>query len=160
MHIHICMYVCMYVCQCMYVYIYIYVDLYFIRMFFKLLVRGKGFQTCCRFGLKAQTEGLLVLCNKCKQAKPYKNDTWCLACTAWEQLEAELGSSWYNPALRHAATEVVVSAVKQARAMRNISSSLRSAGDSRGAGGSGSAPARRSGTVPKALPPPPPPPPP
>ena len=54
----------------------------------------------------------------------------------WEQLGLELISTWHHPALRKAAEEVAVGAPKQVRALRNISHSLKGAGDCRDARGS------------------------
>ena len=97
-------------------------------------------------------------CNKCRQAPRFETDTWCLACSAWEQLGIELVSAWHSPAVRALASESVVHTTRHVRALRNLASSLRSAGDSRAAGSSPAQKAERPGTAKKELPPPPPPP--
>ena len=93
-------------------------------------------------------------CNKCRQAPRFETDTWCLACSAWEQLGIELVSAWHSPAVRALASESVVHTTRHVRALRNLASSLRSAGDSRAAGSSPAQKAERPGTAKKELPPP------
>ena len=61
-----------------------------------------------------------MLCNKCKQAPQFRSDTWCLACTAWEQAGLELSASWKSPGARQVATDLLVSAVRQIRAVRRL----------------------------------------
>ena len=57
-------------------------------------------------------------CARCKRSPPSGGDTWCLACSGWEALGVELGFQWTHPALRAVATDLVVSAVRQVRALR------------------------------------------
>ena len=64
---------------------------------------------------------------------PEPGDTWCTACCAWESLGSELCSPWHSRALRHVATDQVESLVRSVRALRNLSSSLKSAETSRAA---------------------------
>ena len=97
----------------------------------------------------------------CRQLKPHCNDTWCLSCSAWEQLGREI-----NPALRAVGGEVVIAATQQVRALRSYALSLKSAGDSRasqsaGAGkGTDRVGSARSSVPPaREIPPPPPAPP-
>ena len=107
-----------------------------------------------------------MFCAKCRQLKPHGNDTWCLSCSAWEQLGHEISAAWSNPALRSVAGEAVIATTQQVRALRSFALSLKSAGDSRAAhsaaSGKGSArPGVARSSVPPAreLPPPPPAPP-
>lgn len=93
-------------------------------------------------------------CAKCHQAPPETGDTWCAACSAWEALASELAAPWHSRALRHLVTEQVEHLVRSVRALRNFSSSLKSAEASRAAA------ERPSQSVSKQAPPPPPPPPP
>lgn len=72
-------------------------------------------------------------CAKCHQCPAAEADSWCLGCTAWEALQAELTARWHTPAVRALANDAVVSAVKLVRALRNVSSGLKSAGDSQAA---------------------------
>ena len=74
-----------------------------------------------------------MLCTKCKQSPPFENDTWCLTCSAVEQLGASLASPWHGSPLRGVAHEVILGAVKQTRALREIARSLKCAGDSQAA---------------------------
>jgi hypothetical protein len=96
-------------------------------------------------------------CAKCHQAAPEPGDTWCTACCAWESLGSELCSPWHSRALRHVATDQVESLVRSVRALRNLSSSLKSAETSRAAEKERSG-ASRSQAARPVLPPPPPPP--
>ena len=68
-------------------------------------------------------------CAKCKECPPHEDDTWCLACTAWEALGHELCATWNQPAIRSIATEVVVGATRHIRALRSLARSINSAGD-------------------------------
>ena len=97
-----------------------------------------------------------MACAKCKQGVPFDGDTWCLACISWEQIEIELNSPWHSKGVRDLGTEVVVTAAKQLRALRNLSSSLRSAGESRSAASQGDKRSRSAGITSRELPPPPP----
>ena len=97
-------------------------------------------------------------CAKCHQAPPETGDTWCAACSAWEALASELAAPWHSRALRHLVTEQVEHLVRSVRALRNFSSSLKSAEASRAAERDRSE--RQAHSVSKQAPPPPPPPPP
>ena len=97
-----------------------------------------------------------MACAKCKQGIPLEGDTWCLACISWEQIEIELNSPWHSRGVRDLGTEVVVTAARQLRALRNLSSSLRSAGVSRSAASQGEGRSRSAGITSRELPPPPP----
>lgn len=61
-----------------------------------------------------------MTCNKCRQAARHASDSWCLACSAWEQLGAELALTWATPGARLLAQDLVVSAVRQVRAVRRL----------------------------------------
>ena len=74
-----------------------------------------------------------MLCNKCKQATPSAEDTWCLGCSAVESLQVELSAHWHSPGLRKVANEQALAAARAVRALRLASSSLQSAGDNRAA---------------------------
>lgn len=109
-----------------------------------------------------------MLCAKCRQTPPADQDSWCLACTGVEALGIELAASWKLPGFRAAAQDVIVSAVRSIKALRNLSSSCVSADASRAASTADSH--RASASTPRAsvniergrsrtLPAPPPPPP-
>lgn len=59
-------------------------------------------------------------CNKCRQAARHQSDSWCLGCAAWEQVGAELSSSWNSPGARLIATDLLVSTLRQIRAVRRL----------------------------------------
>ena len=59
-------------------------------------------------------------CHKCKQALPHESDSWCLGCSAVEALSAELRNIWGSPGSRSVATDVVVSGLRQVRALRRL----------------------------------------
>ena len=87
------------------------------------------------------------VCNKCQQSPPHLGDSWCLACSALEALGAELRQSWGNPGSRAVAQDLLVSAVRQTRALRRLS--LSGAGGGR-ASSTGSAGGNRA-DLPKAF---------
>ena len=60
----------------------------------------------------------MAVCARCRRVSPSSGDTWCLACSAWEAIGNELSFSWCHPGLRAVATDLVVSAVRQVRALR------------------------------------------
>ena len=68
-------------------------------------------------------------CNKCGQTEPYQSDSWCLGCSALEALGSELRSGWGTTGTRALATDLLVSAVRQVRAVRRLG--LAGAGRSR-----------------------------
>ena len=84
-------------------------------------------------------------CHKCKQALPHESDSWCLGCSAVEALSAELRNIWGSPGSRSIATDVVVSGLRQVRALRRL-----------GLGGAGVSLASQQsvGVPPGSLPPP------
>ena len=100
-----------------------------------------------------------MICTKCKQSRSFGSDTWCLACSSWEALGAELTARWHSLGLRELAAEQVVSAVRGVRALRQFGIAEHSAGISRASEASRStAPAsatRSSSLKPDTLPPPP-----
>lgn len=63
-----------------------------------------------------------MACNKCKQAARFQSDSWCLSCSAWEQLGQELCLGWPSPGGRLLACDLVVSTLRQVRALRRLSS--------------------------------------
>ena len=67
-----------------------------------------------------------MLCNKCRVAKPFGDDTWCLACSAVEALASELKSRWEFPALREAAEESIISTARQVKSLKKLSVGLAS----------------------------------
>ena len=81
-----------------------------------------------------------MLCSKCRQCPPYGTDSWCIGCTATESLVTELASKWSTAALRAVANDLVVSAVRGVSALRNVSSSIQSAGQARAAASRAQAP--------------------
>ena len=60
-------------------------------------------------------------CNRCHQAYGFQGDSWCIACAAWEQLGSELNLQWGTPSSREIATDLLVSGVRQIRALRRVS---------------------------------------
>ena len=59
-------------------------------------------------------------CNKCGQGDPHLSDTWCLACTAVEAITGELRLAWGTGGTRALATDLLVSATRQVRALRRL----------------------------------------
>jgi hypothetical protein len=59
-------------------------------------------------------------CNKCGQGDPHLSDSWCLACTSLEALNGELRLAWGSPGTRILATDLLVSSVRQVRALRRL----------------------------------------
>ena len=59
-------------------------------------------------------------CNKCGQGDPHLSDTWCLACTAVEAVTGELRLAWGTGGTRALATDLLVSATRQVRALRRL----------------------------------------
>ena len=108
------------------------------------------------------------VCAKCRQISAAEGDSWCSGCSAWEFLGRERTSSWDSKGARLLASDVVVSAARQVKALRSLSAGLcRDAGGASSAGGSraepGGAPVERNShreslprrrSVPSAPPPP------
>ena len=80
-----------------------------------------------------------MFCSRCKLGPRFGGDTWCLACSAWEQIGLELSQSWGNPGTRALATDILVSGCRQIRAARRLS--LVPAGSGRASAGSVAPPA-------------------
>ena len=59
-------------------------------------------------------------CNKCGQAAPYLSATWCLGCNVVEALTGELRLAWGLGGSRAVATDILVSATRQVRALRRL----------------------------------------
>eukprot|EP00435_Cladocopium_sp_Y103_P015337 s2746_g3.t1 len=59
-------------------------------------------------------------CHKCRQADPYLGDSWCLACSAVEEVAGELRSAWGSAGSRSVATDILVSATRSIRALRRL----------------------------------------
>eukprot|EP00438_Fugacium_kawagutii_P026039 Skav215411 [mRNA] locus=scaffold356:146656:153836:- [translate_table: standard] len=59
-------------------------------------------------------------CNKCNRAPPYGADSWCLACSAVEQLQAELRDSWGVEGSRSIVTDLLATTLRQVRALRRL----------------------------------------
>lgn len=74
-----------------------------------------------------------MLCAKCKSIKPLEGDSWCIGCSGWEAIGIELCATWHNKALRSVAGALVAQTITSIRALRQISSGLKSAEDSRAA---------------------------
>eukprot|EP00435_Cladocopium_sp_Y103_P012757 s645_g3.t1 len=87
-------------------------------------------------------------CAKCKQCKPFENDSWCIACAGVESLVTELAAGWHYPAFREAANDLVVSAVRGVKSLRTLDATAFSAGSSRAAGSGASRPALPRSTPP------------
>lgn len=59
-------------------------------------------------------------CNKCGQGEPHLSDSWCLCCCAVEALAGELKCAWGNAGTRAVASDILVSATRQIRAIRRL----------------------------------------
>ena len=93
-------------------------------------------------------------CNKCGQADPHLGDSWCLGCSAVDELQSELKVSWGTEGTRALATEILVSAVRQIRGLRRLG--LAGAGRARALtpeGGKGRGASVRRAPTPPAVPP-------
>ena len=75
-----------------------------------------------------------IVCNKCRSCTPVQGDSWCIGCTAWQSIEAELTSRWDSPGARLIANDLVVSVSRQIRALRGLSAGLARSAGSGGAG--------------------------
>ena len=76
---------------------------------------------------------MAVNCHKCKQAAPHQGDSWCLACCAHEALGKELAEAWGTAGSRAIASDLLVSSLRQIRAVRRLG--LAGAGSSRASAG-------------------------
>ena len=72
-------------------------------------------------------------CHKCKQATPHQGDSWCLACCAHEALGKELAETWGSVGSRAVAADLLVSGLRQIRAVRRLG--LAGAGSGRASAG-------------------------
>ena len=63
-------------------------------------------------------------CHRCRQCPPGEGDTWCLACTGWEALGRDLAGTWDSPGCRAIAADLVVTCVRQVRALRGLGAGL------------------------------------
>ena len=61
-------------------------------------------------------------CNRCKVVEAQPSDAYCLACSAWEGIGLELQANWGDRAFRTLVTDILVSAARQIRGLRNLSS--------------------------------------
>ena len=68
-------------------------------------------------------------CNKCKQSPPHTSDSWCIGCCALEALTHELSAGWGTQGPQAVVHDVLVTAVRQTRALRRLSQG--GAGESR-----------------------------
>ena len=82
-------------------------------------------------------------CNRCRQSQAAEGDSWCLACTGWEALGRDLAGTWDSPGCRAVASDLVVSCVRQIRALRNLGAGLSRASSLPVAGGGPPLPAGR-----------------
>ena len=62
----------------------------------------------------------MASCNKCGQCALHLDDSWCLACAATEALNKELAQPWGLAGSRAVATDIVVSGLRQVRALRRF----------------------------------------
>eukprot|EP00438_Fugacium_kawagutii_P035668 Skav205025 [mRNA] locus=scaffold1026:370533:376645:- [translate_table: standard] len=77
-----------------------------------------------------------MTCNKCKQSPRFHGDTWCLPCSAWQQLGCELAETWATPGSRLLCGDLIISTLRQVRALRRLAGA-----------GAGSSPAPPAGEV-------------
>ncbi len=81
-----------------------------------------------------------AVCAKCRQIPSAEGDSWCSGCSAWEFVGRELTSSWDSQGARLLASDILVGAARQVKALRSLSSGL-----VRESGASGSAGCGRAG---------------
>ena len=74
-----------------------------------------------------------MLCNKCKVNQPFEDDSWCLACSAWESIGVDLVARWDVPGLRDLAGEAVIATARQLKGLRRLSAGLAAKAVSEGA---------------------------
>eukprot|EP00435_Cladocopium_sp_Y103_P017321 s2074_g4.t1 len=90
------------------------------------------------------------ICVKCRQIAPSEGDSWCSGCSSWEFLGRELTAAWDSQGARLLASDLVVNAARQVRALRSLSAGLARSGSQVSAGVSlaeapATEPKRRSG---------------
>ena len=103
------------------------------------------------------------VCAKCRQIPAAQGDSWCSGCSAWEFVGKELTASWDSQGARLLASDLIVGAARQIKALRSLSSGLTRESGGKGAAGSNRAASERVGedrmprrrSVPSAPPPPP-----
>ena len=86
-------------------------------------------------------------CTKCHQIAAAEGDSWCTGCSAWEFLGRELTASWDSEGARVLAGDLAVTAARQVKALRSLSSGL-----ARVAGGPSAGTGRAEVPVPAAEP--------
>ncbi len=64
------------------------------------------------------------LCAKCRQIPASEGDSWCTGCTAWEFVGRELTAAWDSVGARNLASDIILSAGRQIRALRSLSAGL------------------------------------
>lgn len=64
------------------------------------------------------------LCAKCRQIGASEGDSWCTGCTAWDFVGRELTASWDSPGARALASDIILGAGRQIRALRSLSAGL------------------------------------
>lgn len=69
----------------------------------------------------ALAPGWMGLCNKCRQAPSLGTDSWCVGCSAQENVYEELRSRWGSSDLRRAANDLLVDAARQVKVLRALS---------------------------------------
>ena len=91
------------------------------------LGRNHDIESKC-FGLKALLLRVMPpasLCHKCRSWVPITGDTWCVGCTAAAELTREFERPWGAP-YRRIAHDLILSVTRQIKAIRNISTGVRS----------------------------------
>ena len=64
------------------------------------------------------------LCAKCRQIGASEGDSWCTGCTAWDFVGRELTASWDSTGARALASDIILGAGRQIRALRSLSAGL------------------------------------
>ena len=89
---------------------------------------------------------MALRCSKCQEAEAFQGDSWCLACAAHEELGQELRQTWGTGGSRSIATDLIVSGLRQVRALRRhgLASFYRGAEEARASADKGAALERAS----------------
>ena len=66
----------------------------------------------------------MLACNKCRTGLRASGDSWCWGCRALESAQLELGRRWSNQGARALAEEILLSAVRQVRALGALGPTL------------------------------------
>lgn len=61
------------------------------------------------------------LCNKCRQGTSAGSDSWCVGCSALENIQGDLRARWGSSDLRRAGNEALVDAARQIKVLRSLS---------------------------------------